>query len=557
MTVALSAGSAITVADGGRLLAEGTSNAPIRFTRSGASGYWGNITVNGSGGSPESRIAYAEFEFNANSTGTPCIDVNAGTVFLDHLTFKNTGAPYLHVDGASFVVSHCHFPSATAAFELCHGTGGIRSGGHGIFLQNFFGQPIGYNDVVDFTGGNRPSPIIHFIENVFSGSDDDALDLDGTDAWVEGNIFLHIHRNNGTPDSAGAVSGGNSGSDTSEITVVGNLFYDCDNAVTAKQGNFYSLLNNTIVHITRTGGIDGASGVVCIRDTTPTPTTFGLGCYLEGNIIQDAEQLVRNYDTAQTTVTLVYNILPLAWSGPGSGNSVTNPLLVHVPQLSETVFTNWAQAQIVRDWFSLLPGSPAIGTGPNGRDMGGVVARWASISGEPSGTSTTNATLTVGFNRSGNGIPSADWPLGTGYTHYRWRLDGGAWSAETPIAAPLSLTNLTAGPHYVQVSGKLDSGLYQDDPLLGELAAATVSRTWRVIVAPEIEAISLTSSNAVLIQFTAQANAGYRIEYRDSFATGSWQTLVVLDPVAIIHPVTFTDPIPAGARARFYRLVMY
>lgn len=559
VTVALDAGINITVANGGLLLAAGTSNAPIRFTRSGASGYWGNLTINGGPNSPESRILNAEFEFNANSTGTPCIDVNAGTVFLDHLTFRNAGAPCIHVDDASFVISHCYFPSATAQFEPCHGTGGIKSGGHGIFRRNFFGKPIGYSDVVDFTGGNRPGqPIIHFIENVLVGSDDDGFDLDGTDAWVEGNIFLHIHRNGGTPDSAAAVSGGNSGSDTSDITVVGNLFFDCDNAVTAKQGNFYTLINNTVVHTTRAGGIDGASGVVCIQDTTPSPTTFGLGCYLEGNIIQDAEQLVRNYDAPQTTVTLVNNILPLAWSGPGNGNSVTNPLLAHVPLVSETVFTNWTQAQIMRDWFSLLSNSPAIAAGPNRRDMGSVIPRGTSISGEPASVTTkTNATLIVGFNLSGNGIPTSGWPAGSGYTHYRWRLDGGSWSAETPIATPVSLTNLTTGPHYVEVSGKLDSALFQDDPLLSELAATTLSRTWRVIVLPEIEAVSLTSSNAVQIQFTAQANAGYRIEYRESISTGAWQTLVVLDPIGSIHPVTFTDPIQAGALARFYRLVTY
>src|SRR5262249_1876690 len=78
VVVQLDAGVNLTVADGGRLLAEGTSNAPIRFTRSGTSGNWGNVTINGSVGSPESRIAFAHFEFNANSTGTPCIEVAAG-----------------------------------------------------------------------------------------------------------------------------------------------------------------------------------------------------------------------------------------------------------------------------------------------------------------------------------------------------------------------------------------------------------------------------------------------------------------------------------------------
>jgi hypothetical protein len=87
----------------------------------------------------------------------------------------------------------------------------------------------------------------------------------------------------------------------------------------------------------------------------------------------DAEQLVRNYDALQTSVTFNNNILPFAWSGPGNSNSVVDPLLKHIPQLSETFFTTWEQAQVMRDWFSLLPGSPALRTGPNGRDIGGVV----------------------------------------------------------------------------------------------------------------------------------------------------------------------------------------
>jgi hypothetical protein len=115
-----------------------------------------------------------------------------------------------------------------------------------------------------------------------------------------GNIFVNVHRRGDTPDSAAAISGGSNSTNTSEVTIVGNLFFDCDNATTAKQTNFDILINNTIVHTTKFGGIDGGSGVINMRDTTPTPaTTFARGQYLEGNIIWDAEQLVRNYDPAQ------------------------------------------------------------------------------------------------------------------------------------------------------------------------------------------------------------------------------------------------------------------
>ena len=64
-------------------------------------------------------------------------------------------------------------------------------------------------------------------------------------------------------------------------------------------------------------------------------------------------------------VTFTNNLMPLAWNGPGGNNSTGDPLLKHIPQLSETYFTNWTDAQIMRDWFSLLAGSPAAGAGPD------------------------------------------------------------------------------------------------------------------------------------------------------------------------------------------------
>src|ERR1043166_6975594 len=566
-TVQFGLGINLVVANGGVLLAEGSSNAPIHFTRSGASGFWGSITINGAVGSPESRITYATFDFNTTNLYAPCIDVNAGTAFLDHLTFRNTDTPYIHVDGASFVISDCYFPTTTKPFEPCHGVSGVKSGGQGIFLRNFFGKPMGYNDVVDFTGGHRNlgQPIVQFIGNVVTGGDDDGWDLDGTDAWVEGNIFLHIHRNGTTPDSASAVSGGGSGSDTSEITVVRNIFFDCDQARTAKEGNFFTFLNNTIVHQSHVGGIDPTGAVVALGDAG---TPQSLGMYLEGNIAYDIEQLTRFVTTA--VVTFTNNLLPVAWTGAGGSNTVANPLFKHVPTLAETVFTNWAQAQIMWDWLSLQTNSPAIGTGPNGTDKGALIPHGASLSGVPSGvTSQSNATIVVGINRKGSGIPTAGFPLGSGYTHYQWRLDTNlTWSAETPIATPITLSNLTTGSHHIEVIGKNDASFYQNDPAYGSSGGITASPTWTIGALDSdgdgipdsweiayglnptnaadadldfdsdgmknlqeylagtnptnaLSRLALTLTpppiNSIVFQFNAVSNKSYTVEYRDSF----------------------------------------
>lgn len=590
----------LTVANGGRLLAVGTTNAPILFTRAPGATAWRNVIINGAAGSPETRIASAHFEFNGSS---PCLQVSAGTVFFDHLTFGNTAASCLHVDSASFIIQNCVFPSATTQFELVHGNGGIKSGGHGIFLRNFFGVPIGYNDVVDFTGGNRPGPIIHFLDNVFIGASDDILDLDGTDAWIEGNIFLHSHKN-GSPDSSSAVSGSDDSGNTSEITMIGNIIFDCDHAVMGKGGNFYTLINNTIVRQSHQGGTDADGAVLCLADSGFAEAA---GMYVEGNIIYDAEKLVRFY--TNSIVTFTNNLMPLTWSGPGGENSTADPMLKHVPQLSETVFTNWDQAQIMKDWFSLLTNSPAIGTGPNGHDKGGVVPLGASISGEPNGTTLqTNATLLVGINRTGNGIPAAGWPNGSGYTDYKWRLDSGAWSAETPISTPISLAGLTDGAHYVEVIGKRDSGLYQDDAMFEAEALVTRSLTWTVSVGsvdsdgdglpdswelahglnpndptdadqdtdgdgltnrleyiagtdPQNSASTLrfdtvqTLINDFQLAFTAVSNQTYTVQYRDSFATGSWLPLTNITAQSSTTRLEVHDPGAGASATRFYRLV--
>ena len=477
-TVYLGSAVNFTIASGGALLAQGTSNAPIRFTVAPGSGVsWGGMTVNGAAGTPETRITWAHFEGNS----TTVIHSSAGTLFLDHLTFGTTSEQYLSLDGSSFIVSHCVFPAPTGSFEPVHGTGGVKAGGRGIFCRNFHGIPIGYNDVIDFTGGNRPGgPIVHFLDSVFIGATDDILDLDGTDAWVEGNIFLHTHKN-GSPDSASAVSGGDDAGNTSQVTVINNIFYDVDQAATAKLGNYYTFINNTVVHQTKTGGLDSDAAVLGFADDGIAQAA---GMHVEGNIIVDAEKLVR-YLTNGTPValatTFTNNLMQLAWAGPGGGNSASDPRLKYIPQLSETMFATWEEAQVMRDWFSLLPGSPARGTGPNGSDKGGVRPLGASISGEPVPTNNLRtATLTVGINRSGGGIPAAGFPSGSGYTHYKWRLDGGAFSAETPIATPISLSGLANGTHYVEVTGKRDTGLYQDDAQFGEDAVLTRSRSWVV-----------------------------------------------------------------------------
>lgn len=477
-SVYLGSGARLTVASGGVLLAEGTAAAPIRFgTKPGSGDLWGGMILEGVSGSPESRIAHAIFEGNGNT----CIEVAGGTLYLGQSCFQTTTHPYLSLDGSSFFIEECHFPSASDEFELVHGTQGIKAGGRGIFRKCFFGATTGYKDVIDFTGGNRDAgePIIQVYECVFAGSGDDELDLDGTDAWIEGNIFLNVHRN-GSPDSSSAVSGGSDSGRTSEVTVLRNLFFNCDHAATAKQGNFYTLLQNTVVRVTRDGGVDDGSGVINLQDTEPSITTYGRGVYLEGNIVVDAEALTRHYDPAQSIVTFTNNTLPFLWSGPGGGNLVADPRLSKIPSLEEVRFRTWEEAQILWAWLKPREDSPVIGRGLAGLDQGAVVPAGLMVSGKPEAVSASGSVrLVLGPWHSDFGVLCPGFPAGSGFTHYRWRLDGGTWSEEMPIGAALSLTGLAEGQHRLELTGKRDSGLYQDARELGPEGKTTQIR-WTV-----------------------------------------------------------------------------
>lgn len=530
-------GADLIVNGGAQLSAYGTPDSRVLFSRAGSTGSWGRVIVMG-----EAAISYAHFEFNAPNSDNPAIQVDSGTVTLDRLTFAETTSPYLHLDGASFSVSDCVFPNATDTFELVHGAGGIKTGGRGIIRRCYFGKPIGYNDAIDFTGGNRPGPIIQLINNVFMGGDDDLVDLDGTDAWIEGNIFLHAHKNGGNPETASGVSGGSNGGATSEITIIGNIFFDCDQAVTAKQGNFYTLLNNTIVHINKTGGTDTEAAVIQAGESGSTPAA---GMYLEGNIIFDAPRLTRTYDPALSLVTFTNNILPVAWNGPGGGNLVADPAFDYVPNVSETQFSSWAEAQVIWSWLNLEAESPAMGKG--------APASGVFLFGAPSGLSAdTTARITVGINRTGNGILRPGWPEGSGITAYKWRLDSIVWSDEVAIETPIVLSGLALGPHRLEVMGKNDAGFFQEDWVLGADPTGFQSAEWIVVELLKISSVELNGGE-IQMWFLAQASATYTVEMKTNLNDAGWTEVGEVTPQSSGHflfKAAFSGP-----TSGFYRVV--
>ncbi len=458
-TVFFDTGVSLTI--NGRLLAEGTADDLIRFTRLPGGGDWNGLQFADT--MQDNRIAYAVLEYGVTNDGL--IGVVNSNLSIDHATFDNTDRRRIRSVDSWLIVRNSTFtdifpgamaPTTNNFSEHIWGNAPY-GGGHFIIENNVFGTVKGHNDAIDVNGGFLADgdPAMQIINNVFMGTGDDCLDLEG-DAYIEGNVFMHNHEDQWNTSSGNSqVIAAGSGH---EFFVLRNVFYDVDYVAQVKQGSFMTFENNTVV--------DGAEAAIYFLQ--PGQSFYGRGAYLDGNIFVNTPVVFADLEPT-TELTVNRSILPLEYHTYGVGN-LEEDLRLADP------------AQFDGDWgdFSLLPGSPAIGTGPNGLDMGAMVPAGPSITGEPPAlTAQTDATLTFD---------------GPGITHIKYRLDGGPLSAEIPVDSPLALSSLSEGDHTVFVIGKNSAGVWQDE------AAATASKTWTVeTVTPRVRINELLAINTTAV----------------------------------------------------------
>src|SRR5262249_54015403 len=148
---------------------------------------------------------------------------------MDHVRWSNTTKTALEVLHPTLVVTNSQFPSAVDD-ETVHGSG-LTGQEQFVLRGNTFGTTTGYSDVIDFTGGKRSGPILQVIDNKFLGGSDDALDLDGTDAYIAGNLFEKFHKANTSDSSSNAIATGTDSGNFSVLTIVRNTFIDNDHAL--------------------------------------------------------------------------------------------------------------------------------------------------------------------------------------------------------------------------------------------------------------------------------------------------------------------------------------
>ncbi|MBN1360151.1 MAG: lamin tail domain-containing protein [Sedimentisphaerales bacterium] len=437
----------ITIQQGGRLVAEGEPYRHIRFTSLPGSGSRWN-GVNFSRTLEDNRLAYIDIEY-ADALGTST-DVQSSRVLFDHVTWSGTNTEVLNLDHPTVIVRDCVFPSISGT-EPLHGTG--LSGDESlVFERCTFGTATGYNDIIDFTGAQRPGPILQVYDSIFLGGGDDALDLDGTDAHIEGTVFANFHHASGSDSSSNGIATGQSGGHASQIVATRNLFVGNDHGALLKEDCFLVAHNNTFV----------ASALAAINFGEPErnpPRSPGLGAYLANNIFWDNAALFEDCfqdplpDYGPSELAIDASILAAPWHDLGLDNVDADPLFVGPSD------------------FQLRPASAARGSGLWGLDMGAYVPAGAAISGEPPAvTYRTEALLTVG---------------GPGITDYRYSLNSpeGPWSEERSVDVLIELVGLEDGQSYtVYALGKNSAGRWQEQP--------NASRTWTVDVTARRLAIS-------------------------------------------------------------------
>jgi len=416
----------------GRLLAEGNSLRRIQFLRApGTIRAWGGIGFSDS--TADNRLAHVDF----HHTGSYALAVTNSVVTLDHVQWHSTRTNLIWFEDASLTVRDCEFPNLSHS-EHVRGIG-IRTGGELVFEKNRFGITTGYSDIMDLSGGKRPGPILQVYDNEFLGGSDDALDLDGMDAHIEGNIFHSFYKGNLSTSISAAIATGRHDGKASDITVVRNIFYENDHHILLKEGGRLEAANNTF-YGSRLGAI--------AFDEPDRKIEMPNGARLVGNIFSankvDLIHLKSHWvENSWVWLHVFDSIIRKTHDWYGKRSIEVDPMFSSAPAD-----------------FRLRPGSYAIGTGPNGLDMGAYVPSGASISGEPRKlTRATSAKLTIG---------------GPGITYYRYSVNKGPFGREHPVVEPIRLTNLTPGEYSVSVIGKNSAGSWQS------ASQATRSRPWTV-----------------------------------------------------------------------------
>ncbi|MBN2507718.1 MAG: lamin tail domain-containing protein [Verrucomicrobia bacterium] len=452
VTLTVAPGATLYLADGvtvhgqGRLVAEGSPEQRIRISRPpGSTGTWRSLRF--SNPAVEHRLRHVDIE-HGGKEGAPNLYAHGARLHVEDVTWANTTSTLLDLYDSSITLVACTLPGL-AGTELLR-FNGMPADGAALIQSNWFGSTTLGADVARFTGATRPWPIPQILDNVFTGSSDDVLEFMGADAHIENNLFVHVHQDAPRADAAHAIAAGRTNDIAPTVIAVRNLFADCDHALLLQDGAAATFHHNTVVAIrTHPPASEPASAISLGDAHSALPP--GAQADLVANIFWnlDGDRLVSNLPS--NALFQVRQCIVPGTNWPGEGNLTLDPQFVNLAGAGDP--------RTLRQDLRLRPGSPALGAGPNGLDLGALVQAWVTLAGVPSSpTALTTATVTA-------------W--GAGVAAFAWQITPD-WGDIYVIEQPVVLTHLTNGSYRVLARGINSAGVWQD------YENATLSRRWTV-----------------------------------------------------------------------------
>ena len=544
--VNLSLGVSILAINGSHIDVAGTAASPVVIQASGASD-WGEISATGAGGSMTIRHA----------------DISGGEVrFLTGVTGLAENCN-IHDSGASAMV-YASFAADVRMYRC-------RMADYGE--TNFKSTPIVIEeclfeaasaDAVDFDAAPPGSAIRRCtFRNGPAGTNTDAIDLGPNQGVPSRSVVIEDCLMFNFSDKG--VSIGDGPDDAEDIIVRNCLIYDVAIGVQVKHGG--------VVHVQGCTIVDSGIGLHGFEKAGGTGGGVLNDCY-DNILSNNVDEIVLEPDS----------VLEISYSNthgsdwPGTGNINTDPLF---------------RDAAARD-YRLLSGSPSIATGKTGNNMG-VKYPVGGLSGLPENV------RVLSFDGSQALLGWTDPDNMESSFVIEQSIDGTAWTeAATPIAADATsamITGLdTVSPWQFRIRGSNFIG----DSLNSETAFATYTPgdrdgdgmpdTWEEMFAgldpdhPDDATTDIDSDGAtnldeftagtdptdessqmrlssvtraggtVDVQFIAQADKSYTVQYSSSLEEASWQKVADIPADPVLRPAVIVTDTP-GAGRKFYRLV--
>ncbi len=431
----------------GRIQALGTAQAPIHLgLQPDASGHWRGLLIGPSAACQ--RLSHVILD--RTSPGTAAISALESQLELDHVSFANVPGTCIATATSSLNLHDSSFPAVEGAPRVVLWS--LPSAGSCLIASNqFAGSPLA-GTAIQAAPGGTPEFLLQILDNDFGAAGSPHLDLRGVSAFIAGNLFRQARAPTNQAGIACAVSASATNGQPAKLTLVRNVFHDCDYAVQAVGGSRIDLDHNTLFRM--------AKAALLLEDPHATNPAPASAISLAHNIIWEtsrnfARDITTDSQYADLKITMAQNILS-ARDGlaAGSTNYFLDPVFRQAPAAEY-------QGLVRRDDFTPQPNSPALAAGAFHLDLGAVMANRLGLSGLPElPTQRRDFTLYAG---------------GPGITTIRWGLDQTTWGKEQATTQPILLAGLPPGRHTINLEGKDLAGSWQPQ--------AALSRTWQIATA--------------------------------------------------------------------------